>query len=135
VSLEGRGATFLMHRRDYANALLYNHSESRHGLQILGCRNISISGLKINGTGGDGIYVAGNGAHVNMPNGSRVYVCHRNESRDITVQGVHCLNNYRQGMSMCVHRFRFLHRARSWADQPPTNAPQNLSCQYACDGL
>lgn len=100
VSFEGRGATFLMHRSDYANKSLYNRSESRMGLQIHGCRNVSVTGLNISSTGGDGIYISGNGGHLMLPNGSRVYVCQRNESRDITIQSVHCHNNYRQGLSV-----------------------------------
>ena len=138
VSFEGSGgATFLMHRRDYANSSLYNHSESRMGVELHGCRNVSLSGLNINSTvsgantwiyyanvaamflsmysigdefvsrvdvrlisvacvqGGDGIYISGTGGHVVLPNGTRVYVCQRNESRDITIRNVHCHNNYR----------------------------------------
>jgi hypothetical protein len=51
VSFEGSGgATFLMHRSDYANSSLYNHSESRMGVELHGCRNVSLSGLNINST-------------------------------------------------------------------------------------
>ena len=50
VTFKGSGATLLMRRSDYANASLYNHSESRMGLQLHGCRNISIYGLNISST-------------------------------------------------------------------------------------
>ena len=66
------------------------------GLQLMGCRNVSVTGLNISSTGGDGIYVAGWGHHINLPNGSRLFVSTRQHSADITVRGVHCHDNYRQ---------------------------------------
>ena len=66
------------------------------GLQLMGCRNVSVTGLNISSTGGDGIYVAGWGHHINLPNGSRLFVSTRQHSANITVRGVHCNDNYRQ---------------------------------------
>ena len=66
------------------------------GLQLMGCRNVSVTGLNISSTGGDGIYVAGWGHHINLPNGSRLFVSTRQHSANITVRGVHCHDNYRQ---------------------------------------
>jgi hypothetical protein len=53
--------------------------------------------------GGDGIYISGTGGHVVLPNGTRVYVCQRNESRDITIRNVHCHNNYRCAQNLNRH--------------------------------
>ena len=52
VTLEGHGALFRMQKQDYTNASRYNHSESRMGLQLLGCRNVSVVGLNVSSTGG-----------------------------------------------------------------------------------
>ena len=41
VAFEGAGARFAMWREDYKNASLYNHSESRMGLQLLGVRQLT----------------------------------------------------------------------------------------------
>jgi hypothetical protein len=95
VTFEGAGATFLMHRADYANHHKYNHSESRMGLELHGVANVTVTGLNISSTGGDGIYISGNGHHVTLSNGTRDFVSVRNESRDITIADVHCHNNYR----------------------------------------
>ena len=46
VSIEARGATFRMWRSDYDNTTLYNHSESRHGLQIYGTRGLIVTGQR-----------------------------------------------------------------------------------------
>ena len=100
VTIEGSGATLRMWRDDYANASLYSHSESRMGLQLFGVRNLTVRGLAIESTGGDGIYLAGWGGHVVLPNGTRVYVATRNESKDVRIEGVHCRDNYRQGLSV-----------------------------------
>ena len=96
VSFEGTQAALRMHKADYANHHKYSHSESRMGLQLMGCRNVSVIGLNISATGGDGIYVAGWGHHVYLKNGSRVFVSTYQNSSDITVRGVHCHDNYRQ---------------------------------------
>jgi hypothetical protein len=50
VTVEGAGARFLMHRADYANASAYTPSESRMGMQIMGCKNISVHGINISST-------------------------------------------------------------------------------------
>lgn len=100
VTFEGAGAHFLMHKADYANHYKYNHSESRMGLQLMGCVNVSVCGLNISSTGGDGIYVAGWGHHIVTPNGSRVFISTRDHSRDITLHDVHCHDNFRQGLSI-----------------------------------
>ena len=62
VSIEGFGATFRMHRSDYAGwtrfqNVTYQKAEWRHGLALVGVRNVSVAGLRIEETGGDGLYI------------------------------------------------------------------------------
>ena len=46
-----------MRRSDYNTTALYKHSEGRHGLQLMGCVDTVVEGLRIERTGGDGISV------------------------------------------------------------------------------
>ena len=50
------GSKILMHKEEYA---LLAAAEWRHGLSFLSCDNITISGLILENTGGDGIYLGG----------------------------------------------------------------------------
>ena len=62
VTLEGRGnATLRMRREDYLNASLgyVEHSEWRMGINLLYSSQIRVHGLRVEDTGGDGIYVLG----------------------------------------------------------------------------
>ena len=40
---------------DYANRTLYNHSEWRHALSLLGAVGTTVAGLAMSESGGDGI--------------------------------------------------------------------------------
>lgn len=55
--LLGAGGHLKMWRADYDNASAYVHSEHRHGVQFVGCRDIEVAGVAIQETGGDGIYL------------------------------------------------------------------------------
>lgn len=57
LSIVGVNATIRMWREDYANPAQYIHSETRGGLAIYDSSAISIAGLAISYTGGDGIYL------------------------------------------------------------------------------
>lgn len=59
ITILGRGAVWRMRKVDYANPQLYNHSEDRHALALYGCSDISVVGLQIRSSGGDGIYMTG----------------------------------------------------------------------------
>lgn len=87
LTIRGHGAILRMHKRDY-QAWPYEKAEWRMGLAIRGCKNVLVEGLRIESSGGDGIYVDGGG-------GSG-----RKWSDDITVRGVTCDDNHRQGMSV-----------------------------------
>ena len=58
VTIEGGiGSGLRMWRADFVNTSLYNHSENRHGLSISKCSNVSVVGIEIAETGGDGLYL------------------------------------------------------------------------------
>ncbi len=86
VILRGNGATFRMWQEDYDNPELYEKAEWRHCLQLRGATNIEVHDLILRDSGGDGIYLGiGSGGSTNT---------------DITIKGVDCDNNYRQGISV-----------------------------------
>ena len=87
--MRGSGATLRMWRADYANASLYNHSEGRHAIALLGVNNVSIRGVTVRESGGDGVYV-GTG-HLRKTGA----VC-----RDVQIVDATLTQNYRQGMSV-----------------------------------
>ncbi len=82
--LRGEGATWRMWREDYANQDLYEKAEWRHCLIASGCTNVQVLGLTLTESGGDGIYLGAGGTG----------------NRDITIRGVTCDANYRQGISV-----------------------------------
>lgn len=86
LTIIGDGATWRMHKKDYANPKKYTKAEWRHTLQILGCTNVTIEGLTLEKSGGDGIYIS---------KGS-----HKEYSQNITIRNVICYDNYRQGISV-----------------------------------
>ncbi len=86
VQIIGYGAEWIMNKVEYAEL---DDSEYRHALNIFNCNNVSVKGLTIRDSGGDGIYVGGeNGG------GAQGY------SSDILIEDVRCINHYRQGMSI-----------------------------------
>ena len=84
--IRGYGATFKMHKDDYADPTKYEKGEWRMGLAIRGARNVEIYGLTIRDTGGDGIILA---------SGNRFTASENVVIRDVTTD-----NCYRQGISV-----------------------------------
>lgn len=82
ITLDGYGATFRMNKADY---IPYG-GEWRHGINVLSSSNVSINGLRIENTGGDGIYLG--------KTGTTLY------NSNITVKDVVSAGNYRQGLSI-----------------------------------
>ena len=83
VTLQGEGnATFRMRRADYHNASMgyTEHSEWRMGINLLHVQGVGIHGLRVEHTGGDGIYVLG--------------------ESDIHISDCVLDSNWRQGMSV-----------------------------------
>ena len=74
-----------MSKEDYQSTS-YEKSEWRHGLAFLGCRDVRIEDLRIEKTGGDGIYL-GTGPD-------------KISNRDVVIRGLDCNGNHRQGVSV-----------------------------------
>lgn len=86
LALIGYGAELRMNRAEYAER---NDSEYRHALSLWSCRNVRVSGLTLAESGGDGIYIGGEtSAGIDAP------------CRNIRIDNVDCVRNYRQGMSV-----------------------------------
>ena len=82
ITVIGYQAEFKMNKAEYA---LLNDSEYRMSININDSKNITIKGLTLNESGGDGIYIGGDG----------VGYC-----ENILIEDVICTNHYRQGMSI-----------------------------------
>jgi len=78
-------ATLRMRKLDYMSEP-YSKAEWRMGLALWGCSNVTIEGLTITESGGDGIYITGSD--------TTPY------SSNITIRKVTCDSNYRQGISV-----------------------------------
>ncbi len=85
LTLRGYGAVLRMRKKDYQNPP-YKPAEWRMGVALRGCRNVTIEGLRIESSGGDGIYLDGGGA--------------RAWCEGVTVRNVTCWDNHRQGISV-----------------------------------
>src|SRR5699024_3468789 len=60
LTIKGKNATFRMRKKDYQKKP-YKPAEWRNTLNIRGCNNITIEGLTLEKSGGDGIYITGRG--------------------------------------------------------------------------
>ena len=85
VTITGYGATFRMHRDDYAKPP-YKKAEWRHTLQINSCSNVKVSGLTLVESGGDGIYL---GVASKGVTNEKIHI------RDVVLR-----DHYRQGISV-----------------------------------
>lgn len=98
LTIRGYGATFRMWKQDYITGLVleqmgwnrwygqYEKAEWRMTLAIRGSKNVNVSGLTLEDSGGDGIYV----------NGSK----ERSYSENVHLRDIVCNNHYRQGISI-----------------------------------
>jgi hypothetical protein len=84
VTLRGYGARLLMHKRDYRRPP-YEPSEYRHAVDLSGCSDVTIEGLSIESSGGDGVYLG---------RGERRF-CERVLLRDLVIR-----DNHRQAISV-----------------------------------
>jgi hypothetical protein len=85
IKLIGPGATLRMRRADY-DGRDYKHAEWRHVLKFHGCTGITVEGLTLAESGGDGIYLGAG------PGGA--------PCKDVVIRDVVCDRNYRQGISV-----------------------------------
>jgi hypothetical protein len=88
LTLRGNGAVLRMHRDDYRHPP-YERSEHRHALSLRSCRNVVVQGLRIESSGGDGIYLGRSGTRGAARYGEHI------EIRDVVLA-----DNYRQGISV-----------------------------------
>ena len=86
VTILGYGATFKMNKPDYQSAD-YKKAEWRMTLDITSCTNVTVAGLRMESSGGDGIYL-----------GSKDSAHPFNEN--ITIRDVVCADHHRQGISV-----------------------------------
>lgn len=93
LTLHGYGATWRMRIDDYQSDA-YEPSGWRHGLALLSARNVEIAGLRIEDTGGDGIYIGRAGVYDERD------VRESGHCENITIRDVVCDNNHRQGISV-----------------------------------
>ncbi|MFM8358354.1 MAG: right-handed parallel beta-helix repeat-containing protein, partial [Verrucomicrobiota bacterium] len=85
VTLRGRGAVLRMRRADYQQPP-YEKAEWRMGIAFRGCRNIRVEGLRLEDTGGDGIYIGSS---------PRNRWC-----ENVVLRRCECVGNHRQGLSV-----------------------------------
>jgi len=86
ITLRGYGAIFQMLKKDYRGPD-YRDSQWRHVLSIRSCTGITVSGLTLRNSGGDGIYVGVNWGS-NQP------------CENVQIEDCLCDQNYRQGISL-----------------------------------
>ncbi|MFA7693015.1 MAG: right-handed parallel beta-helix repeat-containing protein [Candidatus Hydrogenedentales bacterium] len=85
IKLSGYNARLVMNKRDYQSDA-YEAAEWRMTLNFVGCTNIHVEGLRLEASGGDGIYL---GASSEQP------YC-----KNVVIRDVACLNHHRQGISV-----------------------------------
>ena len=81
-----KGSVLKMNKADFQNSDLYEKSAWRHAVSLRGCENVTLSGLTLDGSGGDGIYVAGGGE--------------ASFSRDVLIEDLVAVNHHRLGIAV-----------------------------------
>jgi len=85
VKISGEGAVLRMWIKDYQSSD-YVKAEWRHGISIISSENVTITGVTVTDTGGDGIYIGDQRGH--------------GPCKNIHIANVTCDNNHRQGISV-----------------------------------
>ncbi|MCP4643709.1 MAG: hypothetical protein GY851_24900, partial [bacterium] len=85
VTVRGYGATLRMRKADYQTDA-YERAEWRMALDFMGCRRVRVEGLRLESSGGDGIYI---GCTKELPYCS-----------DVVIRDVVCDDHHRQGISV-----------------------------------
>jgi len=89
IALRGKGASWVMRKQDYRKPP-YAKAEWRMCLSLLGCHNVKVFGLRLAGSGGDGIYIGRTEKNTGCA--------------DILIRDVVCEDHYRQGISVISAR-------------------------------
>ena len=124
ISLLGYGAVWRMRKADYQNKTAsvknYSRAEWRHGLQLHDTQDVTVAGLTITQTGGDGIDMGGS---ISGTLNTHVYDCK-------------LVDNHRQGMSVGVAKDLLVQRVlfantsgtapQSGVDLEPDEASERL---------
>ncbi len=84
VTFSGYGARLIMRKNDYRRKP-YGESQWRHGIEMYGCTDVSILGLAVESSGGDGIYLG---------RGDQPY------NKNVILRDLSLRDNYRQGISV-----------------------------------
>ena len=108
ISIIGYGATFKMQKSEY---IIYNNSEYRHCIALISCNNISIYGLKLLDSGGDGVIIS-----------NYTGVAYQRYCENILLKDLWCDNNYRQGIS--IGSAQHLRVENCWFTNTIGTAPQ-----------
>jgi hypothetical protein len=108
IKIIGYGASFKMQKAEY---IAYNNSQYRHCIALVSCSNISIYGLKLMDSGGDGIVIS------NYTGAAYQRYC-----ENIFLKDLWCDNNYRQGIS--VISAQHLQVENCWFTNTIGTAPQ-----------
>jgi len=85
ITITGYGAVWRMRKKDYQSPP-YKKGEWRMGLRIQGSRNVTVSGLRIESSGGDGFYIGSSGKN--------------RWAENITLRDCIAYDNHRQGLSI-----------------------------------
>lgn len=85
IAIRGYGATLRMRKADYQSEA-YERAEWRMTVSLQGCRNVAIEGVRLEASGGDGVYIGATGA---LP------YC-----AGVTIRDVVCDGHHRQGISV-----------------------------------
>lgn len=97
LTLRGYGATLRMNKADYSSPP-YEPGEWRHAVSLGSVRAVQILGLRIEASGGDGIYISGSRS------GSLEY------SEDVVIRDVELVGHHRQGISVISARNLLIER-------------------------
>ena len=124
IHLYGYGAVLRMNRPDYTYPP-YEEGQWRHMFSFMSCRNITVKGLTLEDSGGDGVYIGSSGS-------SRA----DNYCRDILIEDVKFSGHYRQGISVisaenlvirnCIIENTGTHSPSAGIDFEPNNSEQRL---------
>ena len=85
ITVRGYGATLRMRKADYQSDA-YERAEWRMGLSFSGCQRVRIEGVRVESSGGDGIYIGSSGKN--------------RWCEDVTIRDCVSHDNHRQGISI-----------------------------------
>lgn len=100
VTLRGPNATLRMRKDEYRSEP-YEHSEWRHALGLFSVRNFTVTGLTLESSGGDGIYIGRSGVYHELGPASEDALPY---CENVTIRDVVCRDHHRQGISVISAR-------------------------------